>query len=468
MRNNIFLIVADQFRADCIGYDGNQFITTPNLNQLASDGCFFRRGYSPCPVCVPARACMITGHKPSKTGFFNNDFKVNWEFRESAVERLRNSGYQTMNIGKNHFKPRRLGLGYEVNLLYETEPSEDGVLSDYHEWLASNAPNYIQDTAFMMNRNSWIVKPWTAAQELHPTEWTSRTARSQVLKRDRNRPLFMKLSFHRPHPPIDPPVVYWDKYKDKELPGPSIGDWAPVFEEDTDCLFPFEGKINERMLKDAKRGYYAQIEHIDSQIGCFIDFLKAEKLYDESLIIFTADHGEMLGDHNMFRKGPPYEGSARVPFIVKFPKSMNLKGKFDIPVSLLDIAPTFLEIAQIDVPADYDGISLVDLLNNPAKRRAVIGECYRKNALVTTGGMYSVDERFKYVWDSWKGEEHLFDLKEDPNELRDLSSEAQYHERKDSLKAYVIEEYRSRPEDGMIDGNGNLVSGKVLPHYRKP
>lgn len=468
MPQNIFFIMADQFRADCIGYDGNPYVVTPNINQLAFDSIFFKRGYSPCPVCVPARACCITGLKPSKTGFFNNDFTIPWKFKNTVVERLRNSGYQTINIGKNHFKPVRSHLGYEINHLYETGLSEDGIPSEYHKWLKENGPAYINDTAMVMNHNSWEVRPWTAPKELHPTEWTVTDAIEQVRRRDPDRSLFMKISFHRPHPPIDPPEVYWNIYKDAYIPGPAVGDWAPKFDSDTDCLTPFEGKINDKMLLRARRGYYAQIEHIDSQIGRFIDFLKSVHLYDDAFIVFTSDHGELLGDHNMFRKGPPFEGSSRIPFIIKFPKEMNMRGIKNVPVSLLDFAPTFLDLAGIPIPKEYDGISLFSLLANEDLRLEIIGECYRKNKLITTGGMFVVSERFKYVWNSWKGVELLFDLKNDPTELCDISQDNKFNDILRQMRRVVIEEYKTRPEDQMVDGMGNLIKERILPHYRKP
>ena len=465
---NIFFIMADQFRADCIGYDGNPYIVTPNLNQLASDSKFFKRGYSPCPICVPARACSITGMKPSKTGFFNNDFGVVWDYTNTVVERLRNSGYQTINIGKNHYKPVRAHLGYEINCLYETGVAENGMPSEYHRWLKDKAPSYVEDTAMTMNRNTYLVRPWTADRELHPTEWTVTEAIEHVKGRDPSRPLFMKLSFHRPHPPIDPPEMYWNMYRDAELPGPAIGDWAPVFDEDTTCLMPFEGRINEKMLMRAKRGYYAQIEHIDAQIGRFIDYLKQVKLYDDSMIVFTADHGEMMGDHNMFRKGPAFEGSARIPYIVKFPESMHMKGIEDVPVSLLDFAPTFLDQASLPIPEEYDGVSLFKLLSDHSIRDVVMGESYRKNKLVVTGGMYAVSSRYKYVWNSWEGRELLFDLLEDPKELHDLSANVELKGVLAEMRQLVIDEYATRPEDGMLDEKGNLLKGRILPNYRKP
>ena len=472
MQNNIILIMADQFRADCMGYAGNRQIVTPYLDDLAASGCFFERGYSNCPVCVPARACLLTGMKPSNTGFFNNDFSVCWNYEHTLVQQLQRSGYQTINVGKNHFKPQRAKLGYEINLLYEPKNSEEGVPSEYHAWLASQQGSQQEDTARKYNRNAWTVLPWTGPSELHPSEWTTSTAIDQLQRRDPTRPFFLKVSFHRPHPPLDPPLHMWDLYKDAELDEPAIGDWAPEFDKETQCLIPFEGKIPPEHLRRAKRAYYAQITHIDSQIGRLTDYLKERKLFESTTIFFVADHGEMLGDHHMFRKGPPYEGSAHIPFIVKFAKQSTAKRfnghRIAMPVSLLDVMPTCLEIAGVQNAAKADGESLLQLLEKPDRRESIMGECYRSNQLVTAGGMFVVTERYKYVWDSWKGEEHLFDLQEDPRELKDLANEERLQLLVLHFRQAVIDEYKTRPQDDMLDEENHLRTGKVLPHYRKP
>lgn len=468
MQNNIILIMADQFRGDCMGYAGNRQISTPYLDDLATNGCFFRRGYSNSPVCVPARACLLTGLKPSNTGFFNNNFKVNWEFENTLVHQLQRGGYQTINVGKNHFKPQRSKMGYEINLLYETKVAENGVPCEYHTWLSAQ-DGLQEDTALKYNRNAWTVLPWTGPPELHPSEWTVTTAIDQIERRDPTRPFFLKVSFHRPHPPLDPPMHFWEMYRDAELDDPVIGEWAPQYETDTQCLTPFEGRIPLHHLRRAKRAYYAQISHIDSQIGRLTDYLRDKKIFDSTTILFIADHGEMLGDHNMFRKSQPYEGSSHIPFIVKFAKQTDVSfngSRTDLPVSLLDVMPTCLDIAGIENVAPCDGGSLLHLLNHPKEREYVIGECYGKQ--ISSGGMFVVTDRYKYVWSSANGAEHLFDLEEDPHEIHDLIQRPEHQALIKRLRQVVIDEYRTRPDDDMVDENGNLRAGRTLPMYRVP
>ena len=469
MKNNIILIMADQFRGDCIGAAGNPCIITPYLDELASDACFFRRGYSPSPTCVPARACMITGQKASSAGFFSNDFSVRWEYHDTLMQRLQASGYQTINVGKNHFKPQRSKLGFEVNLLYETETDENGEPSDYHRWLKQKCGADFEETAEKFDHNGWPVHPWTAPPELHPTEWTVTTAIEQLKLRDPTRPFYMQVSFHRPHPPLDPPQAILDLYRDIDIPDPAIGDWAPEFSQDTACLYPFEGRIPYGDLKRAQKAYYAAITHIDSQIGRLIYYLRKSKLYNNTTIFFVSDHGEMLGDHNMFRKGPFLDGSARIPFIVKFAKDIceGSRGHtLDMPVSLLDLMPTCLSLAGLPITSELDGQDLTALLRNPPEQRFVFGENYRSNRLITTGGAYVTDGHCKYIWNSWLGRELLFDLDQDPQELHDLSGDGKYHDTLLQMRQIVIDEYRTRPADNMLDEHGHLKSGRVLPAYR--
>ena len=470
-KRNMILIMADQFRADALGVSGNSFCLTPNIDNLADIGCHFNRGYSPSPTCVPARACLITGKRPSSTGFFSNDFSIEWNFPITLMQQLRDSGYQTLNVGKNHFHPMRKSLGFEVNCLYEVGNDEKGKASDYHRWLQNICGNSVCDTAKMYDPNAWTVEPWTENPRLHPTEWTADTALEKLELRDPTRPFYLQVSFQRPHPPLDPPKHLLDYYMGIDIPEPCVAEWAPQFKEDTKDIHPFEGKINRTALKLAQRAYYAAITHIDLQVGKILSYLQRNKLFDDTSIFFVSDHGELLGDHNMFRKGPPYEGSARIPFIVKFAKGIceDKRGKsFPIPVTLLDIFPTCMDLARIPCPPGLDGLSLQSLVSGTVHRECIFGENYRINKQVTTGGMFVVDERYKYVWNSYSGIEQLFDLENDQNELFNLAANPDYQEILSKLRHVVIDEYKSRPWDGMLDSNGTLMSGKVLPAYRAP
>lgn len=475
-RPNILLILTDQFREDCIHADGNPDIYTPFLDYLSSMGTLCRRGYSPSPTCIPARACLVTGQMPGKTGFFQNNFSQPWDFSQTLMEQLRDGGYQTINVGKNHFKPYRRCLGFEVNRVYETGRDENGLESDYQLWLNEVTGGKVVDTALTSDNNSCAVMPWTEAESLHPTAWTVSEGIRQLQRRDPTRPFYLQLSFHRPHPPLDPPAEYMRLYDGVSLPPPAIGEWAEKYGRPTRNIEPFEGKMDASLLALAKKAYYAQITFIDQQIGKLIAYLAKSRLLGNTLIAFTSDHGELLGDHHMFRKGPAFEGSARVPFILKPPGfAAGRPAALDAPVSLVDLLPTFLDYAGIEPAPGYDGRSLRPLLEGEISeaewdREFVYGENYRdlKAAGIRAGWDFVAGSRYKYVWNSLTGEEYLFDLVNDPQERYNKAEDPALLPQLEKMRRFLIRQFEGRPGDGLLNPDGTLHAPSLLPSYRPP
>ena len=476
-RPNIILILTDQFRGDCVGADGNPYIYTPFLDSMADRGVLFRRGYSPSPTCIPARACMVTGQMPTNAGFFTNNFAQVWDYPDTMMTQLRDGGYQTINIGKNHFKPYRSCLGFEINRVYETGRDENGEPSDYQLWLNDVTGGRVTDTALTSDNNSWVVMPWNQDPELHPSAWTADEAVRQLRHRDTTRPFYMQVSFHRPHPPLDPPAELLRMYENIDLPKPVEGEWSKKYAIASHNISPFEGKIAERDIMLAKRAYYAQITFIDRQIGKILTYLQKSRLMQNTIIVFTADHGELLGDHNMFRKGPAFEGSARVPFIVCGPgvKHSIAKSVENEPVSLIDLLPTFLDYAGITPRASYDGVSLKPLLSGDCcpenwERKYIYGENYRdmKAFGIQVGWDFVVDKQYKYVWNSITGDEYFFDLENDRDELYNLIAEPSLQEKIAEMRTFLIDQFKDRPGDGLLNEDGTLHSPSLLSSYRPP
>lgn len=464
---NFLLIITDQWRGDCLSYAGHPVVETPTLDELASKGVYFRRAYSPSPSCIPARACLATGQTPWHCGRTGYQDKIPWDYAHTMMHLFRDSGYQTINVGKTHFFPQRSHLGFEINRLYDPQRLSPGFESDYHRWLQEKTNGAVQDTAMIVNNNTWVAAPWDAPSHLHPTEWTAETAIQTLKDRDPTRPFFMQVGFHRPHPPYDPPAYYYDMYKDKELPPVPVGAWAE------DCpIMPCEDMRNDafyaRIRPEAedrmRRAYFGSITHIDAQIARIFYWLVNNRLYDDTTIIFTSDHGELLGDHHMFRKANPWEGSSNIPMIVKPAKGISFtRGLYDdsTPVSLIDIMPTFLSEAGIPVPADVDGVDLGPALEGDRLPRSLVhGE---HSPVETVGWQYLTDGRYKYIWETLGGAEWLFDLHEDPSESVNiidtpaLSETVAYFRRS-------LAEILSERDLGMSDGE-QLVPGTVLPPF---
>ena len=247
-----------------------------------------------------------------------------------------------------------------------------------------------------------------------------------------------------------------------------IGDWARKFDRYSSKMMIYEGKIKPEMLDRVRRAYYAQMAHIDFQIGRVLRWLhRFGKCLDNTLVIFGSDHGELLGDHNLWRKLNGLEGSAKVPLMVHMPSRMKdvPRGTLeDRPVSLVDFMPTILEEAGVAVPPNLDGISFSPLLHGQrdgAGRQFVHGEHARPHG----GWQYVTDGREKFMWQTFSGEEWFFDLTKDPQELHNAVNDAKYAPRVALWRGRLVEILAQRPKDGLVR-DGKLAPGTSLPQVR--
>lgn len=464
---NIILIFPDQWRGDCLSSAGHPVVRTPFVDALALEGTTFDSAYSPAPTCIPARACLATGMTPSGCGRLGYQDGVPWRYSQTLMHCLSDGGYQTINVGKTHFYPQGLNLGFEVNRSYETQGHLDPSFeSDYHRWLRNETGDRIHDTAIDHANNTWVPLPWPYDEYLHPTNWTADTAIAELKTRDQSRPFFLQIGFHRPHPPYDPPWHYFAQYQHRQLPPIPVGDWAEEFgRRPANAWAGTSGSLPADVQDDSRRAYYAAINHIDHQIGKVLHWLKQSKIYDNTYIIFCSDHGEMLGDHNRRHKIVPAEGSARVPLVVKPPKSDDLPSgeRCDEPVTITDLMPTILQEAGVDIPGHVEALSLAPLLKDPSaglEREYIHGEHAGVWQFVTDG-------KEKFFWNSMSGEEFFFDLKNDPQELHNLAKSNENTERLQLWRHRLIE-VLSTPErkpDGLSDGK-QLITGVQTPKVR--
>lgn len=448
---NVILILTDQMRGDCLGINGNDSILTPFLDDLGRSGTNFTNCQSSNPSCVPARASILTGLPSHKTGFFGYTDGVEWNYKNTLVDELNDRGYHTINVGKTHFYPQRNNMNFKVNKLYDPQYLDTGFKSDYHSWLEAVNPQ-IEDPGIHVDNNGWPVFEWPAASYFHPTEWTLRTGIEEIEK-SKEKPFFLQLSFHRPHPPLDPPEFYKNLYRDIDLGGPITSKWSEKFDDQRATVHGQYGKIDSKYYKLMKEAYYASITHIDYQVGRLVEYLLQNKLIHNTLIIFTSDHGEMLGDHNMFRKACPFRGATHVPFIVKGP-SVNVH-KSNQLITHIDIKPMILN--YIDEKHNiYDGI---DPLNGDV-RKILHGE-----HPFDRGWHFLITDKYKFIWDSDSGDEWYFDVSKDINEKYELSSVLENHI-KEQLRMEMVSSFKERNLHEFIE-EGNLKAGSRLRAYER-
>lgn len=446
-KKNIILILTDQMRFDCIGVNKNNSIMTPFLDDLANQGVNCQNAFSVNPSCIAARASILTGLPAYKHGRYGYKDGVPWNYKNTLVTELSSRGYHTINVGKTHFYPQNNNCGFKVNKLYDPHQLDNDFISDYHQWLRDSKP-HIEDPLSVYNNEGWPIYEWPAESYYHPTEWTLRECLEQIKACDQ-QPFFLQMSFHRPHPPFDPPNFYLKLYDDIKFKGPIVGDWARHHQVFKTSVSGRYGKIDDKYYRLMKKAYYAQITHIDYQVGKLVRFLQKNRLYDDTYIIFTSDHGEMLGDHHMLKKSVPFNAATRIPLIVR---GSNIKPKLENKlITHIDIMATVLELIG-DKNVTLDGINIL----SAEKRDILVGE-HPSNK----GWNFIIDGNYKYIWDSVKGEEWLFDFKYDKLEKYNLVNQDNETILK-SMRLLLVNSFRKRNLTQFIDGE-SLKTGSILP-----
>ena len=427
---NILLITTDQQRYDSLGINGNPICRTGNLDALAASGTNFSRCYVTCPVCIPARRTLISGLHPRSHGMMG--YRDGWEFDPPTPlpAAFSAAGYQTQLVGKLHLHPQRKPFGFDHMVLSESAnyrpDSPHQKENDYTDWLAEQGVPFVSN-AHGISGNGRSARPFNLGEEYHHTSWVAHEAQRFFReRRDPGRPWFMHLSFVAPHPPLIPPQAYWDRYIHMPQHRPTLGEWAPP-RDDRRRGVPYTsgvGPFPTDEIHDAIAGYYGLIHHIDDRINHVIDAYYeywTDRAGEPTWIVFSSDHGEMLGDHHLFRKSLPYESSAHVPLLITGRNVEVPRGTCDALVTWEDIMPTLLDLAGVAIPDGLDGRSLVPLMRGEAEsvRDAVFGMCHDAFA-----NDFLIRDQLKYIRYRKTGEEQLFDLADDPRELHDLSADA--------------------------------------------
>ena len=474
MLPNLLLITTDQQRGDCLSCDGHPVCETPNLDALAEKGFLFKRAYTAVPSCTPARAAIITGMDQWNHGRLTMTGDDALDYPQTLPGGLASMGYHTQAIGKMHHAPQRRLYGFHNMVLDESGRSSDGFKSDYIEWFNKNKDGDYSYRDHTIDWNSWMARPSHLPQHLHPTYWTASEGVRFIQNRDITKPFFLWMSFARPHSPYDAPQPYFDMYEDADIPKPAVGDWAEEYDKPVADVNAWHSHRPWRQTRRARAGYYGNITFIDHQIGRFFyDVNRIDPhLLANTLVIFTSDHGDMMGDHHHWRKTYAYEGSARVPWIVRPPASWKLPAgtAIDKVVEMRDILPTFWDAAGLKIPETVDGSSLLPLLRNPAAkwRDCIQGEhtsCYTHE----NGMQYITDGCEKLVWFHHTGRERFFNLADDPQELRDLSKDpkSQTRLREWRNRLAQINEKRGDPrgKKGKLAVQKNAIA--LSPNYQR-
>lgn len=453
---NILLILPDQMRARAMGCDGNAEVKTPNIDRLAAEGIRFRRTYANVPVCCPARAILLTGTYPHVNGMMANDLRLREE-KVTLAERLGAAGWFTGFIGKWHLDggPREPGFvppgprrqGFEFWAAYEC----------HHRHFD---PDYFRDTPDKIVINKF------------EPEASCDFAVEFLRSRPKDRPFFLTVQMGPPHDPYGAPEEYMKQYDPASLtPDPTWQEGSETRPAPKAGLR--RGPLANRFVPVGGReeiaAYYAAITAIDDQVGRLLDVLRETRAEQDTIVLFTADHGDMLGNHGMRRKRKPHDESARVPGLLRWPARVPAGRVVDTLFSHVDMAPTLLALAGQPVPPEMQGadLSRVALGETEEGPDAVLLQIFVPFApdgierpwrgLVTRDHTYARFEDAPWV---------LFDDRADPHQQHNLATEPSSEALRSELDARLADLMRRHGDAWSFNSNERVEEGGRLYRHR--
>lgn len=452
---NILLFMVDQLTAALTSVYGHPVVQTPNMARLAQEGVTFDAAYTPYPLCAPARASFITGKYASRLGVYDN--ATPFACDELTIPHyLGGAGYDCVASGKLHYVGPDQLHGFARRLTTDIYPSD-------FSWLQPRDLDHAFDPA----RRGGHARQYLGSA-IHVGEWRSNLsydeethfrsleylrAKGEEKRRKQAagqpcQPFFLFESLHHPHDPFWPPQAFWDLYEDADIA-------LPDFPDDLDESFSILDRwlnhwhqvdtYNVRdpdSLRRVRRAYYALVSYVDHKLGETLDMLREQGLEADTVVVFASDHGDMLGEKGMVQKRVFYEWSSRVPLIFRFPDRRGAGKRIAQPVSLIDLLPTFLDIADVDERMPQDGHSLMPLIDGAESEpwdvfaeshaEGIYGSCFMLRA-----GQY----KYVYIFHRDGDDEQLFDLNADPDERRNLARSADYRALADTLKRRLYTQF---------------------------
>lgn len=442
---HVLLICCDHLRADWCGYNGHPVVMTPQIDKIANNGMNFQSAFCECPVCVPARRILMTGRHTYAIHMNDNYDLQPFPEGPKLAEVMTRAGYQTFAAGKLHVHPQRNRIGFEEVQLNEEGRKQGGLLyDDYEAFLNDHGYGHLSYTHGLGN-NQYGLRISPLPEPFTTTHWTAQRAMECIERRDPTRPFFLYVSFDKPHPPITPPLEYYELYRDAMMPQPAWGNWL---DHKTPARIKYMRLANNfadwqqhpLMIQQSLRGFAALITHIDSMIGNLIGTLREHTLFENTIIIFISDHGDQLFDHGNLAKGDFLRGATNIPFVVC--PSANWVKRHDFhpgqvnrttPVGLIDVMPTILDMCDITIPDSVEGQSVAPLLLD---KQAPFREVSYGNCNIVYG---LSDGHMKYMWFSDDNYEFLFDLHNDPSDSHDLADDPAWQNTLDACRQRLID-----------------------------
>lgn len=471
-RPNILLIVADQLRFDALGCYGNTQIHTPNIDSIALNGSTFENHFVQAPVCSPSRCTMMTGRYPKNHGTRDNGIPLRGE-EVTLAQTLQEHGYLTAAIGKMHFttqfQPKEReeedwpDHRYGFEIVHTTCDTKTG---EYLNWLKDISEEDYEIVKMQGERKAREDRASAIEKEsnhlpqvyqsnvnpsFHQSAWIADQTIQLVESQDKSRPFFVLCSFVDPHHPFDPPVPYSTMYDPEKMEVAvykegELEDKPPHFKKHrTGHGYSNEKYDYQKLTKldwnTIKAAYYGMITLVDENIGRILDALKKQGMEEDTIVLFTSDHGELLGDHGLLFKGPfMYDSIIKAPMVLKWPGMIPRGARYSTFTEHVDLMPTLLDFVGITVPYGVQGRSLGPILrgDSGAGRKYALTEfnCYdwALNLKTLTG------KDFKLTYYAGEAYGELYDRRRDPEEFENLWGSAEYTD----IKCELLKELMDR------------------------
>jgi choline-sulfatase len=474
----VVIIMADQLRPDAIG----RF--TPSIDALAKDGVTFDRVYCAVPLCAPSRAAFNTGRYPDNNGCLINGWNaVNERYRQVRagvpdLYRQMSPWWDAWQSGKQHFfssdsvdRDPRVNVNWITQDNYNAWIKAQGVKKPGGRAFTALVPELFEGRYTHTKRYTVpVCKPYAPGLHFFPDDYFADTAVSIIQNHRPGKPLLLITTFLSPHPPFNIPEPYFSLVKPSDLTVPDdVGKWYP--HQSPLQLYALTGFIGSRYSREQWKyiwtKYFGLVNLMDHETGRILDALKKKGLYDKALIIFTADHGEMLGSHSLWMKNCMYEASARVPFIIKFPAGFHPAFRHsDSLVSLIDVWPTLLDYLHIRPKGRPDGLSFMPLLEGKVQQRPRVFLQYDGNAAYGSNQRCVVEGDYKLIIDTFEEEVYLelYDERKDPEETTNLVLDPAYEARTKKLIAEIRTHMKATGDGLQLPAH---LYENFLTHYKK-
>jgi iduronate 2-sulfatase len=468
---NVLFISIDDLRP-LLGVYGDSIAITPNIDQIASEGIYFKQAFCQAAVCAPSRASLMTGLRPDSTRVWHlgDQFRVINKNAVTMPQYFSKHGYYTINLGKifHNYMPDSISWD-EPDLRPSRYLKEDWLMRDGETFYISEEVNRTQkikrDSLLKIRpkryADGWNTGPAWEAADVHDTMYYDGAQTKLAIQKlselaKKKEPFYMGLGFFRPHLPFAVPKKYWDMYKKDEIPlpaNPNMPEGAPLHAMNSMYeLRSYDGfhslahpTKNYRMSEDTMRilrhGYYASVSYVDALLGQIIEHLKKLDLYNNTIIVIWGDHGWKLGDHNSWGKMTNYNIDLKVPVIIKSPYQEKTGLTSNALIELVDLFPSVCELAGIPIPEYMQGNSFVPLLANPNRpwKKAAFSQFHRRPKVSADGKRYmgySMNTTH-YHYIEWYGWDHknglkkefinaeLYDRQRDPFETQNIAQKSE-------------------------------------------